>query len=59
VIYEYGEPWWNDNDRGKLLTRPPELFRNPGSKRKERAKEMIIWPCEVFLFILTSGFYMP
>jgi hypothetical protein len=25
VIYEHGEPWWNDVDRGKLLTHPPEL----------------------------------
>jgi hypothetical protein len=30
VIYEHGEPWWNDEvDRRKLLTRPPEFFDNP------------------------------
>jgi hypothetical protein len=33
VIYEHGEPWWNyDVDRGKLLTRPPELSSNPTSR---------------------------
>jgi hypothetical protein len=31
VIYEHGEPWWNDNDRGKLLICPPELSGNPTS----------------------------
>jgi hypothetical protein len=31
VIYEYGEPWWNNVDKGKLLTRPPELSGNPTS----------------------------
>jgi hypothetical protein len=25
VIYEHGEPCWNDSDMGKLLIRPPEL----------------------------------
>jgi hypothetical protein len=26
VIYEHGEPWWNDDvNRGKLQTHPPEL----------------------------------
>jgi hypothetical protein len=28
-IYEHGEPWWNDIDRGKLLICPPELSGNP------------------------------
>jgi hypothetical protein len=28
VIYEHGESWWNDVDRGKLPIRPPELSRN-------------------------------
>jgi hypothetical protein len=23
LIYEHGEPWWNDIDRGKLLICPP------------------------------------
>jgi hypothetical protein len=30
VIYELGEPWWNDVDRGKLI-RSPELSGNPTS----------------------------
>jgi hypothetical protein len=25
VIYEHGEPWWNDIYKEKLLIRPPEL----------------------------------
>jgi hypothetical protein len=29
VIYEQGEPWWNDTDRTKLLIHPPELSGNP------------------------------
>jgi hypothetical protein len=28
VIYEHGEPWWNDMGRRKLLIRPPELSGN-------------------------------
>jgi hypothetical protein len=29
VIYEYREPWWNDDaDRRKLLSHPPELSGN-------------------------------
>jgi hypothetical protein len=31
VIYEHGEPWWNDIDRGKFLINPPELCGNPTS----------------------------
>jgi hypothetical protein len=32
VIYEHGEPWWNNMDRGKLLIRPQELSGNPASR---------------------------
>jgi hypothetical protein len=33
VIYEHGEPWWNDDvDRGKLLIHPLELSGNPTSR---------------------------
>jgi hypothetical protein len=32
VIYEHGDPCWNDIDRGKLPIRPPELSGNPDSK---------------------------
>jgi hypothetical protein len=28
LIYELGEPWWNKNDRRKLLIRPQELSGN-------------------------------
>jgi hypothetical protein len=31
-LYEHGEPWRNDVERGKLLTRPPELFGIPTSR---------------------------
>jgi hypothetical protein len=31
VIYEHGEPWWNDIDRKKLLIRPSELSGNSAS----------------------------
>jgi hypothetical protein len=30
VIYEHGEPWWIDDERGKLIC-PPELSGNPTS----------------------------
>jgi hypothetical protein len=29
VIYEHGEPWWNDIDRRKFLIFPPQLSGNP------------------------------
>jgi hypothetical protein len=33
MIYEHGKPWLNDDaGRGKVLTRPPELFGNPISR---------------------------
>jgi hypothetical protein len=34
VIYEHGEPWWNDDDvdRGKFLTRPPKHSGNSTSR---------------------------
>jgi hypothetical protein len=28
-IYEYGEPWWNDVNRGKLLIHPPFCSNKP------------------------------
>jgi hypothetical protein len=61
MIYEHGEPWCNDVDRGKLLIRPPELSGNPTSRvgRKQEKWAKGIMPCEVFLFILASDFYIP
>jgi hypothetical protein len=32
VIYERGEPWRNDADRTKLVTRAPELSGNPTTR---------------------------
>jgi hypothetical protein len=45
VIYEHGEPRWNDTDMGKLICRP-ELSGNPTSshlaaKHEELAKEIM------------------
>jgi hypothetical protein len=31
MIYEYGEPWWNDISMGRLLIRPPEISVNTTS----------------------------
>jgi hypothetical protein len=50
VIYEYGEPWWNDVDRGKLSICPPELPGNPTGR--------VIWwqTVNVFLSALITIF---
>jgi hypothetical protein len=32
VLFERGEPWWNEVDGGKLLIRPHELSSNPASR---------------------------
>jgi hypothetical protein len=39
VIYEHGEPWWNDIDRGKLFIHPSELYGNPTSSHLVANKE--------------------
>jgi hypothetical protein len=59
VIYENGEPWRNDDDRGKLQIHPPESLtilpaESSESKWEEWALRMRIWPCKIFLFILVS-----
>jgi hypothetical protein len=47
VLYEHGDPRWNDTDKGKLLILPPDLSGNltstesSGSKQKERTKRMM------------------
>jgi hypothetical protein len=33
VVYEHGEPWWNDISRVKLLIFPPELSGNLTSSK--------------------------
>jgi hypothetical protein len=59
VIYEHGEPWWND-DRKTLDSSARALWQpyqqSPGSKQKEWSKGMRIWPCKVVLFILAISF---
>jgi hypothetical protein len=46
-MYERGEPWWNDIDRGKLLIRPTQLSGNPNSSylvaKKEELTNKIIF----------------
>jgi hypothetical protein len=32
MIYDHGEPWWNDISRGRLLIHLPELSGNPTSR---------------------------
>jgi hypothetical protein len=54
VRYEHVEPWWNNIDGGKLLTRPPEFSGNCTSylvvNQEELAKEWWILPCKASLF---------
>jgi hypothetical protein len=39
AIHEYGEPWWNDINRGQILICSPELSRNPTSSHLVANKE--------------------
>jgi hypothetical protein len=60
---EHAEPWWNDTHRGKLLIPPPELSGNPTSSllvasRRNKPRKLLIWPCEVFLFILPKVIFL-
>jgi hypothetical protein len=53
VTYEHGEPWSNNVDRWRLLTRPPELSGNPTNSnlvasRRNGRKEWWIWLYEIF-----------
>jgi hypothetical protein len=55
VIYERGESWWNDIDRGKLLIRPPELSGNCKQLSSRKAegtgrRKWLILSYEVSLF---------
>jgi hypothetical protein len=53
-VYEYGELWWNNIDRLKLLIRPPELcqsYQHLGAGRMKGRKEWWIWTCEVLSFL--------
>jgi hypothetical protein len=61
MIYEYGEPWWNDIDRGIFLIRPPELSGNPNSSHlvanEELEKEIMNLAFEVPSVMLRSDFF--
>jgi hypothetical protein len=64
LIYEHGEPWWIDIDRGKLLIRPAELSANPNSSnlvanKEELAKEIMNLPYEISLSYFEGFFNMP
>jgi hypothetical protein len=54
MIYEHGEPWWNDDaDRGKIQTRPPELSGNPTNRhlvasRRSRRNEWVFGVAKYF-----------
>jgi hypothetical protein len=54
-MHEHGEPWWNDDDRGKLLIVHQFLSSNPNSSHLV-TEGMRIWSFKVFLFILASDF---
>jgi hypothetical protein len=59
VICEHREQWWNDTDRGKLLTHPQELSGIPTSshlvaKQEELAVEIMTFPYEVVCLFHTS-----
>jgi hypothetical protein len=63
VIYEYGEPWWNDIEREKLI-RPRELSGKPTSshlltKEEELAKEVINFASRNTLPYIDRCFNMP
>jgi hypothetical protein len=63
VIYEHGEPWWNDTDTWKLSICPPELSGNSTSShlvasRRNTQRNMMNLPCAMFLFILPKWIFL-
>jgi hypothetical protein len=61
VSYEHGETWRNDIDRWNILIRPPDLSGNSTSwhhvaSRRNVRRELWIWSCQEFLFMLASAF---
>jgi hypothetical protein len=57
VIYNHGEPRWNDFNTGKLLIRPPNIWQsyqhsNLVAKQEKLAKEMMNLAYEIL-------FHMP
>jgi hypothetical protein len=65
VIFDNGEPYWNDIGRGKLLVRPPELSGNFTrshlvAKRDELFKGNYEYgPTEYVLLFFRGIFNMP
>jgi hypothetical protein len=60
VIYEHGETWWNDIDRGKILIRQPEFSGSPTSSHLVANQEELgkgNGELVVSLFILESDFF--
>jgi hypothetical protein len=62
VIYEYGEPWWDDNDgRGKLLARPPDALSQSYQHIHLRASRRNGWKewgfCLVSISVHTCDFF--
>jgi hypothetical protein len=56
-VYKYGEPWWNDINREKLLILPPDLSDNPTSshlvaKQGDLANEMMNFALRSISFLL-------
>jgi hypothetical protein len=39
VLYEQGDPRWNDTDKGKLLIRPPDVSGNLTSTESSGSKK--------------------
>jgi hypothetical protein len=50
VIYDQGEPWWNNIDREKLLIRPLELSGNPTSSHLVANQEKLGEVYDEFFF---------
>jgi hypothetical protein len=61
VIYEHGEVWCNNVQKGKLLVRPPELSANPTSshlvaKQEELENKMNFALRSTYLFRTSNGY---
>jgi hypothetical protein len=56
VIYEYGEPRWNEIDRRKLQIHPPDLCGNHThnlvAKQEELTKELMNFALQRISFVL-------
>jgi hypothetical protein len=55
-MYDHGELWWNDMNRGRLVIRLPELFGNSissllAAKQEELAKEIMNFALQCILHL--------